>query len=186
MHCIVGLGNPGREYGRTRHNIGFWVMDALAERHGINVQRRRFRSLFGKGRIAGHEALVVKPQIFMNNSGQPVDLVARFYRLDPSDLLIVYDDIALETGQLRVRRKGSPGGHKGMRNIIDCLGTDEIPRVRLGIGAPPPAQDARHYVLSPFKPSEQDIADELIFKAANAVEFILTEGLDAAMNKFNG
>jgi len=98
MHCIVGLGNPGREYGRTRHNIGFWVIDALAERHGINVQRRRFRALFGKGRIAGYEALVLKPQIFMNNSGQAVDLVARFYRLAPSDLLVIYDDIALEPG----------------------------------------------------------------------------------------
>ncbi len=186
MHCIVGLGNPGREYGRTRHNIGFWVIDALAERHGINVQRRRFRALFGKGRIAGYEALVLKPQIFMNNSGQPVDLVARFYGLTPSDLLIIYDDIALEMGQLRVRRKGSPGGHKGMANVIDCLGTDEIARIRLGIGSPPPAQDARHYVLSPFRPSEQDIADELIFKAVDAVEFILAEGIEAAMNKFNG
>ncbi len=185
MHCIVGLGNPGREYGNTKHNIGFWVVDALAEVHGIPVNRRRFRSLFGKGRVAGHEVLLVKPQVFMNNSGQSVDLVARFYQLAPSDLLIIYDDIALEPGTVRLRRKGSAGGHKGMQNIIGCIGTDEIPRVRLGIGSPPTSQDARHYVLSPFKPAQQQIADELASEAVHCIEFVLKEGIEAAMNKFN-
>ncbi len=185
MHCIVGLGNPGREYGSTRHNIGFWTVDALAEVHGIAVQRRRFRSLFGKGRIADEEVLLVKPQIFMNNSGQPVDLVARFYQLRPSDLLIIYDDIALEPGRLRLRRKGSAGGHKGMQNIMDCLGTDEIPRLRLGIGSPPPAQDARHYVLSPFTTAEQEAAEQLVAEAIKCVELVIKDGIEATMNRFN-
>ncbi len=185
MHCIVGLGNPGREYGNTKHNIGFWVVDALAEAHGIPVKRRRFRSLLGKGRVGDYQVLLVKPQIFMNNSGQAVDLVARFYRLAPSDLLVIYDDIALEPGTLRLRRKGSAGGHKGMQNLIDCLGTDQIPRIRLGIGSPLPAQDARSYVLSPFKPAEQKTAEELVAQAVECIEFVLKEGIEAAMNEFN-
>lgn len=185
MHCIVGLGNPGREYGNTRHNIGFWVVDALAEAYGISVQRRRFRSLFGKGVLAGHQVLLVKPQIFMNNSGQPVDLVARFYELEPSRLLIIYDDIALELGKLRLRPRGSAGGHKGMQNIMDCLGTDQIPRLRLGISAPPPRQDARHYVLSPFKPAEEKIAEEMVAEAVRCVRMVLDDGLEASMNRIN-
>jgi PTH1 family peptidyl-tRNA hydrolase len=185
MHCIVGLGNPGREYGNTRHNIGFWVVDALAQAHGVAVNRRRFRSLFGKGIIRGHEALMVKPQIFMNNSGQPVDLVARFYKLDPAKLLVIYDDIALELGAIRLRRKGSAGGHRGMQNVIDCMGTDEVPRLRLGIGAPPPGQDSRHYVLSPFRASELKAAEQLVADAADCVRYLLDNGVDAAMNKFN-
>ena len=185
MHCIVGLGNPGREYGNTRHNIGFWVVDALADAHGIAANRRRFRSLFGKGRIGSHEVLLVKPQIFMNNSGQPVDLVARFYKVDPSDIVIIYDDIALDIGKMRLRRKGSAGGHRGMQNIIDCMGTDEIPRLRLGIGSPPQTQDSRHYVLSPFKRSEEPAIERLIDDAAACVRYLLDNGIDDAMNEFN-
>ena len=185
MHCIVGLGNPGREYGNTRHNIGFWVVDALAEAHGVAVNRRRFRSLFGKGVIRGHDVLLVKPQIFMNNSGQPVDLVARFYRIDPADVLIIYDDIALELGAMRLRPKGSAGGHKGMRSVIDCMGTDAVPRLRLGVGAPPPGQDSRNYVLSPFRSTELKAAEKLVEDAIDCVRRLLDDGIDAAMNSFN-
>jgi PTH1 family peptidyl-tRNA hydrolase len=185
MHCIVGLGNPGQEYGNTRHNIGFRVIDALTEAHGIPVQRRRFRSLFGKGILGGHQVILVKPQIFMNNSGQSVDLVARFYDLDPSQLLIVYDDMALELGKLRVRPGGSAAGHKGIRDIMDRLRTDQIPRLRLGIGAALSGQDARNYVLSPFKRGEEKIVEDMVAEAVRCVRMVLDDGLEATMNRFN-
>lgn len=186
MHAIFCLGNPGPEYARTRHNIGFRVADYLAQRHGIPLQRNRFRSVFGRGLIAGTDALIVKPQTFMNDSGDAVRRIVHFYKLQQPDVLVVYDDIALELGVLRVRRGGSDAGHKGMRSVAAHLGTQEIARLRLGIGAPPPGMDARDWVLSEFKPAEQERVEDLVHRAAEAVEVWLSRGLEAAMNAYNG
>lgn len=185
MHCIIGLGNPGPEYAETRHNVGFRVVDLLAERHSIRLRRRRLRSEVGQGQIAGQKVLLVKPQTFMNNSGEAVVKVSDYFDLEPQDLLIVYDDLDLELGTLRLRAAGSPGTHKGMRSIVEHLGSQEFPRLRLGIGPLPPSADAREFVLSRFKPAQVPITDEMVTRAAEAVEYYLSEGMAAAMNEFN-
>jgi len=186
MHCLVGLGNPGAQYAETRHNVGFLVIDRLAERHQVGVTRGRHRALFGRGKIAGEDCLLVKPQTFMNDSGEAVLRVLLYYRLQPADVLLIYDDIALDLGVMRVRRGGSDGGHKGVRSVIHYLHTDQIARVRLGVGRPPPGGDAVNYVLAPFARSERDRADEMIDLGASAAELCLREGLDVAMNRHNG
>lgn len=185
MFCIVGLGNPGREYAETKHNVGFWVLDALAEIHGISADRRRFRALFGKGFIGKHEVVLVKPQTFMNSSGQSASLIARFYKIDPADMLVIYDDMAIPPGTMRIRRKGSAAGHRGIQDVMDCLGTDKISRLRIGIGQCTSGQDARQYVLSPFRPADRKLVDDVVIDAAQCVKYLLDEGIDAAMNKFN-
>jgi PTH1 family peptidyl-tRNA hydrolase len=185
MRCLVGLGNPGAQYAETRHNAGFLVIDRLAERHQVGVTRGRHRALFGRGKIAGEDCLLVKPQTFMNDSGDAVLRVLLYYRLQPDDVLLIYDDIALDLGVLRLRRGGSDGGHKGVRSVIHYLGTDQVARLRLGVGRPPGSGDAINYVLSPFARSERDRADEMIDLGANAVELCLREGLDVAMNRHN-
>lgn len=185
MRCIIGLGNPGHKYEQTRHNIGFWVIDRISERHNVPLRKRKFDSEFARGRIRQHDIILLKPQTMMNNSGQAVDAVARFYDFDPSDLLIIYDDIALELGVLRLRRGGSAGGHRGMQNIIDRVGTPDIPRLRLGIASPPERMDARDYVLSPFPAGDRDIVEDLLLDAADAVQLLLSEGIETAMNEIN-
>ncbi len=185
MYCIVGLGNPGEEYAATRHNVGFLVIDQLAARHQINLGRKRHRALYGRGKIAGQDCLLVKPQTFMNDSGDAVLRLQLFYQLQPADMLIIYDDIALELGVLRLRRSGSAGGHKGMLSVIQYLETEQIPRLRLGIGPLPEGQTALQYVLSPFSEEELPRAQAMIAQAAEAVEAVLREGLEAAMNRYN-
>ncbi|MFO7945925.1 MAG: aminoacyl-tRNA hydrolase [Armatimonadota bacterium] len=185
MRCIIGLGNPGLQYAQTRHNIGFWVIDLLAQRHNVPLRKRKFDSEFARGRIRQHDVILLKPQTMMNRSGQAVDAVARFYDFEPSDLLIVYDDIALDLGVLRLRRGGSAGGHRGMQNIIDRVGTPDIPRLRLGIGAPPERIDARDYVLSHFRAGDREAVENLVAAAADAVELLLCEDMETAMNEIN-
>lgn len=185
MHAIVCLGNPGAEYENTRHNVGFRVADQLAAGHGIDLRRRRLRSVFGRGVIAGRDVLVVKPQTFMNDSGDAARRVVQFFRIAQPDFLVVYDDIALDLGVIRMRRGGSDAGHKGMRSIAANLGTLEIARLRLGIGGPPEGMTARDWVLSDFKPGERERAEDMVARAAEAVEVFLGEGLEAAMNRFN-
>ena len=186
MHCLVGLGNPGAQYAETRHNVGFLVIDRLAERHQVRVTRGRHRALFGRGKIAGEDCLLVKPQTFMNDSGDAVLRVLLYYRLQPADALLIYDDIALDLGVMRLRRGGSDGGHKGVRSVIHYLDTDQVARLRLGVGRPPEGAEAINYVLSPFARSERDRADEMVNQAADAVELCLREGLEVAMNRHNG
>ncbi len=185
MILIAGLGNPGDGYKHTRHNVGFETLDKLAYDFNIAVKRRRFRSVLGEGKIAGRQVLLVKPQTYMNLSGEAVRAVMQFYKLPPSDLIVVCDDVNLPAGEVRVRERGSSGGQKGMKNIIENLGTEEFVRVRIGIGAKPDGWDLADYVLSKFKKEEWDDMVAGITKAGDAVETCLRDGIVAAMNRFN-
>ena len=183
MKLIVGLGNPGREYARTRHNVGFEVVDALAKRHRTRIIRRIGRALIARATIAGQDVTLAKPQTFMNLSGQAVGYIARREKIEPSEILVIYDDMALPLGRIRIRPGGSSGGHKGMRSIIDRLGTTEFPRLRIGIGSAD--RDAALHVLSRFRRGEREAARTAIRSAADAVEMVLSEGIEPAMNVYN-
>ncbi len=185
MFIITGLGNPGEQYAGTRHNVGFMVINLLAKRWQIEINKRKFNSRTGVGLIKNHQVLLQKPVTFMNNSGLAVRQALDFYKLVPEDILIIYDDMDLRLGQLRIRTQGSAGGHKGLASVISHLGTDKISRVRIGIGAPPTGQNAVDYVLSRFTSEEMPIINEAISKAADAVEYILEYGYNKAMDKFN-
>jgi peptidyl-tRNA hydrolase, PTH1 family len=186
MKLIIGLGNPGAQYAGSRHNIGFRVIDLLSQRHGIALGRKRLRAIHGKGEIDGEPVLLVQPQTFMNDSGDAVRRLAGFYQVSSAqDILLIYDDLSLDLGVLRLRRGGSDGGHRGVRSVLAHLGTPEVPRVRIGIGSPPPGVDAVDYVLSAFKASETKQVAEIVTTAAEATEFYLAEGIEAAMNRFN-
>ena len=184
---IVGLGNPGEKYEDTRHNVGFQVIDELAERQGRPVQRLKFKALTGLLTISGEKALVMKPVTYMNLSGEAVRPAADFYKLPPERILVISDDVALAAGRLRIRAKGSAGGHNGLKSIIQHLGTDQFPRIRVGVGEKPhPDYDLADWVLG--RPQGEDIKaiDEAVKRAADAVECILTQGLERGMGKFNG
>lgn len=183
MKLIVGLGNPGRQYERTRHNLGFLVADLLASRWSVPLAIKG-SGAFGRGSIAGQAAALLKPMTFMNRSGQAVLEVVQFYKLPLSDLLVIFDDLDLPVGRVRMREKGSAGGHKGLGDIIQRLGSDEISRVRIGIGRPA-GGDTVDYVLSPFRPDEQPPVELGLLRAAEAAECWLTEGPGAAMNRYN-
>jgi len=182
---IVGLGNPEGDYGGTRHNVGFEVISKLSNDHNIPLKRARFRARFGEGNIAGKKVVLVKPQTYMNLSGEAVRELMAFFRQSPGDVIVVYDDVDLPVGDIRVREKGSAGGHNGMKNIIYQMNTDEFARVRVGISAKPEGWDLADYVLSRFKKEELDGIIDGITRAAEAVEVILKEGVAAAMNRYN-
>ena len=185
MRLIVGLGNPGLEYVWTPHNLGFLTVDLLAERAGIRIERPEARALLGRGRLAGEDVLLAKPQTMMNLSGLSVrDLLAR-YELGPADLLVVYDEVALPWGMIRIRERGSAGGHNGMKSVIGALGTDEFARVRLGVQPDHAVGELAAYVLRPMRKAELEAAAEMADQAANAVELILQHGVATAMNRFN-
>ncbi len=181
---VLGLGNPGAEYAHTRHNIGFDVVDILASRHRIRLSLRRDRAHYGLGLIEGVPVVLAKPMTYMNRSGEAARALLQRYPLDPSRLLVIVDDVALPTGRIRIRPSGSDGGHNGLESIIQSLGTQAFPRVRVGIGTPPPGQMVE-YVLSRFSSQEQPIIDEALQRAADAIEAILREGVQNAMNRFN-
>ncbi len=186
MYIVVGLGNPDRKYQNTRHNIGFEVIDAIAARNQITVGERKHKALIGKGVVGGQKAVLVKPQTYMNLSGESVREVIDFYKADEKrELIVISDDISLETGQIRIRRKGSAGGHNGLKNIILCLGHDEFQRVRIGVGGKPEGSDLVAYVLGHFPTEERKVMDESAARAAEAVEMMIAEGADAAMNVYN-
>lgn len=185
MYLIAGLGNPTREYDKTRHNVGFLVIDVLADKYNIDVSDRKHKALCGKGVIEGEKVLLVKPQTFMNLSGESIREVVDYYKIDPEDIIIIYDDISLEPGQLRIRLKGSAGGHNGIKNIIAHLGTQEFPRIKVGVGAKPPKMDLADYVLGHFSPEEQKIMDEAFGEAAEAAVMMMTTGAERAMNHYN-
>lgn len=184
MKLIVGLGNPGREYVGTRHNVGFALIDALASAHGIAVDQRLARARVGRGSIAGEPVLLAKPQTFMNLSGEAVAALARRERVSLEDLLVVVDDVHLAPGRLRLRARGSSGGHNGLKSIAGALATQEWARLRLGVGEAPPGNQI-DWVLSRFSPAERKIIDEMLIAALGAVEVWLTEGIETAMNRFN-
>lgn len=185
MYIIAGLGNPTKEYDKTRHNVGFAVIDELADRYNIEVGERKHRAYCGKGIIEGQKVLLMKPQTFMNLSGESLRSALDYYKMDPESLIVIYDDISLDPGQLRIRLKGSAGGHNGIKNIIAHLGTQEFPRIKVGVGEKPPRMDLKDYVLSRFSKGEQEQMDEAFREAAQAVVMMMTEGPDRAMNHFN-
>jgi PTH1 family peptidyl-tRNA hydrolase len=183
---IVGLGNPGSRYEKTRHNIGFRAVDVLAQKHGITVNKLEQRALVGNGAIGATRVLLAKPQTFMNVSGDSVGPLVNFYKIPHDRILILCDDLDIPFGTLRLRKSGSAGGQNGMKHILQRLGTQEINRVRMGIGRPPGRMDPADYVLSPFKGEEEITAIEMIDRAVKAVESWLAEGIEAAMNRYNG
>lgn len=184
---VVGLGNPGPKYEWTRHNMGFLVIDELAERESIPVQRLKFKALTNTAVIGGKSVLLMKPTTYMNLSGEAVGQAARFYKIPPERVLVISDDVALPQGKLRVRRSGSAGGHNGLKNIIAHLGSDQFPRVKVGVGGKPhPDSDMADWVLSPFTGQDRKAMEEAISRAADAVTLLLDQGVDQAMAKFNG
>lgn len=186
MYIIVGLGNPGKEYQNTRHNIGFDVIDEIAERNNIAMGEKKHKAIIGKGFVAGQRVILVKPQTFMNLSGESVRDAIDFYKVDEkTELIVISDDISLDVGQIRIRKKGSAGGHNGLKNIILHLGHDEFQRVKMGVGEKPKGYDLADYVLGHFSKEEREIMDESVGRAAKAIEVMLTEGADAAMNLYN-
>ena len=186
MYLIVGLGNPGRKYEKTRHNMGFDVIDCLVEKHGVPQSGVKFNAMFGKGIIGGERVILMKPLSFMNLSGGPVREMVNFFKIDlEKELIVIYDDIDLDPGQLRIRKQGSAGGHNGMKDIIRCLGTDRFVRVKVGVGARPQDWDLADYVLSRFSDADRKVIDEGIEQAADAVEMAVEKGVDIAMNQYN-
>lgn len=185
MKVIVGLGNKGLKYAKTRHNIGFEVIELLAYRHNISMTNRKFKGLIGQGIIEGEKVLLVMPLTYMNLSGECVREVLDFFKLDSDDLMVVYDDLSMDVGALRLRIKGSAGGQNGIKNIISHLGHDDFLRFKVGIGPQPKGMKAEHFVLNHFSKSQIDDVIETIEHCANAVEAVLKNGVDYGMNHFN-
>lgn len=186
MYIIVGLGNPGRQYENTRHNIGFRCIDRLAEKHNISVLECKHRALIGKGYIEGQKVILAKPQTFMNLSGESVRDILNFYKVEPdTQLIVVYDDISLAVGAMRIRKKGSAGGHNGIKNIIAQTGTDIFKRIKIGVGEKPKGYDLADYVLGHFTQAENKEMDAACDRVVEAISLLVQEEVDAAMNRFN-
>ena len=186
MFIIVVLGNPSKEYEGTRHNAGFEVIDRIADKYNISVDTKKHRALIGKGIIEGQKVILAKPQTFMNLSGESVRSLLDYYKVDEEqELIVIYDDISLDNGQIRIRAKGSAGGHNGIKNIIAHLGGQVFPRVKVGVGEKPSKYDLADYVLGHFSKEEQVLMDEGYAHAIHAVEMILEGDISAAMNEYN-
>jgi PTH1 family peptidyl-tRNA hydrolase len=186
MYLIVGLGNPGKQYEATRHNMGFDTIDYLVEKHKIPQSGVKFNAMYGKGIIGGEKVILMKPLSFMNLSGGPVREMANYFKIDPeTEMIVIYDDIDLDPGQIRIRKQGSAGGHNGIKDIIKQLGTEKFLRIKVGVGAKPKGWDLADHVLGRFSTSERKLVDEAIEKAAAAAEEIISKGADAAMNEYN-
>ena len=185
MKIIVGLGNPGAEYSGTRHNIGFMVVGELADRWRIDSWRQKFDALVAEYRAEAEQVLLVKPQTYMNLSGAAVGALARWYKVPPENIIVAYDDLDLPVGRLRLRLKGGSGGHRGIESLLVHLGQDSFVRVRAGSGRPPAGREVVSHVLTRFSPEEVPLMKEALTKAADAIECMLKEGINKAMNKFN-
>lgn len=186
MYIIAGLGNPTKEYDNTRHNIGFAAIDALADKYGISVSDVKNKALMGKGVINGNKVMLLKPLTYMNLSGEAIRAAVDYYKIDEkSELIVIYDDISLDVGQLRIRKKGSAGGHNGIKNIILHLGHDTFQRIKIGVGEKPKGYDLADYVLGHFSGEELAIMKESLEKVCGAVELMLEGDVDAAMNQYN-
>ncbi len=186
MYIIVGLGNPTKEYKNTRHNIGFDVIDAIAEKYDISVLEKKHKALIGKGNIEGEKVILAKPLTYMNLSGESVRELTDYYKIDEKEeLIVIFDDISLDVGQLRIRKKGSAGGHNGIKSIISHLGHDSFMRIKMGVGDKPKGYDLADYVLGRFSGKEREIMDESAKKAVDAVKVMMLESADAAMNIYN-
>lgn len=185
MYCIVGLGNPGLKYENTRHNAGFLTIDYLAIKFGIDVKKSKFKSLYGQGVISGQKVMLVKPQTYMNNSGEAVREIKNFYKFDMDKLIVIYDDIDIEFGTIRIRKKGSAGTHNGMKSIIYQIQDDKFPRIKIAVGKKPEYMDLANFVLSGFTEKEAEVISEEIKLAADSIETMIESSIDMSMNKFN-
>ena len=184
MFLIVGLGNPGLQYENTRHNIGFKVIDNIAKEYNIEINRQKFKGVYGEGFINGEKVILLKTSTYMNLSGESIREVVDFYKLTCEDIVVIYDDISLDVGRLRIREKGSAGGHNGIKSIIAHLGTDVFPRIKVGVGQP--NVDLVNYVLGKFTDKEMEVLSESIDASTKAVSEIIKDDVKSAMNKFNG
>ena len=185
MYIIVGLGNPTREYQATRHNIGFDVITRISDDYNIPLDFKKHKAVCGRGYIEGEKVVLAQPQTYMNLSGESVRELVDFYKVSPEELIVIYDDISLDVGQLRLRVKGSAGGHNGIKSIINHLGTQEFLRIKVGVGDKPAGWDLADYVLSRFKEDEQAIIRDAIKKSSEAVNSIIKDGMELAMNIYN-
>ncbi len=190
MKLIIGLGNPGSEYAENRHNIGFMCLSYLAKQHGIRFDKKQGKARTGAGVIAGQDVLLARPQTYMNRSGESVALLMQKFKVAPEDLLVIYDDLDLPLGKIRIRRSGSSGGHNGIKSIMAELGSEDFSRIRIGIGRPEPEPDAaedivRNHVLSDFTPEEEKVVSGIIPLVSEVIVHVLEEGIDAAMNRYN-
>jgi len=185
LKLVVGLGNPGREYARNRHNVGYQIVNLLAKAHGLRFDKRRGKARLASGSIGEQQVILAKPRTFMNLSGQAVARLVHFYQVEPEDLLVIFDDLDLPIGRIRLRPRGGSSGHKGMASIIEQLGRDDFPRLRVGIGRPPGKMDPADYVLQDFSEEQEEVMAEVRERAVAAVECWLREGIEAAMNEFN-
>lgn len=182
---LVCLGNPGKEYANTRHNIGFLAADALEKRTGVKFNKLKYRALTGEVTLGGQRVLVVKPQTYMNLSGEAVKLAGGFYKIPPERILVLYDDVSLPLGKLRIRASGSAGGHNGIKNIITHLGTDAFPRIKVGVGSPQREDGLVDWVIGSFTASERKVVDAAIDKALDAAACVIEKGVSEAQNRFN-
>jgi PTH1 family peptidyl-tRNA hydrolase len=186
VKLIVGLGNPGRDYRWTRHNVGFLLVERLAEKNGIDLPKRGLKSIYGRGKIGRQDVILAKPQTFMNLSGEAVQRLLRFFKIPPEDLIVLHDDLDLPFGKIRIRLQGGAGGHKGIKSIIESLGVDVFVRFKVGIGRPGKAgQDPADFVLEPLSGGEREELKEMVNRNAEAVEILLLEGPQEAMNRFH-
>ena len=185
MYYIVGLGNPGLQYENTRHNAGFISIDYLARKYSIDVRKIKFKSLIGQGVISGHKVMLVKPQTYMNNSGEAVREIYKYFDFEHDKLIVIYDDIDIDFGSIRIRKKGSAGTHNGMKSIIYNLEFDDFPRIKVSVGKKPSYMDLANFVLSGFSKDEAKIIEQEVELAGDAIEMILEEGIDKAMSMYN-
>lgn len=185
MYLIVGLGNPENEYARTRHNMGFDAINKIADKFNIEMNRTKFNAIYGQGNIKGKKVVLVKPQTYMNLSGQAVRDFVNFYKIEKEELIILYDDMDIDKGIIKIRKKGGAGSHNGMKSVIQELGTTDFPRIRIGIGEPEFKNDAINYVIGHVSDEEYEVLQEGVNKASVAIEEIITGGIDSAMNKLN-
>ena len=185
MYLIVGLGNPEEEYNRTRHNMGFHTINKIANQYNLEIKKNKFHGLYENAIIENQKVIFVKPQTYMNLSGNCVKEFVEFYKIENDKIIIIYDDMDIEPGQIKIRKKGSSGGHNGMKSIIEMLGTEEFPRIRIGIGRPQYKDDKINYVIGEIKEEDVEKLEKGVDKAREAVIEILKNGIDTAMNKFN-
>ena len=185
MYLIVGLGNPESDYAKTRHNMGFNVINKLSDKYGIEVNKKKFKSLFGMGEIEGKKVILLKPQTYMNLSGEAVRECMDFYKIKPEELIVIYDDVDTDLGNVRIRIKGSAGTHNGMKSVVENISTEEFARIRVGIGKPEDGEDMISYVIGAIKEEDKEGLEKGVEKAFEAVVISLKENIDIAMNRLN-
>lgn len=185
MYLIVGLGNPEEEYSNTRHNMGFDTINKLAKKLNIEVNKKKFKALYGSGIVNGQKIILIKPQTYMNLSGEAIIEFKNFYKIDSKDIIVIYDDLDIEPGKIKIRKKGGPGTHNGMKSVVSNLQTEDFPRIRIGIGEPTYKNDLLNFILTKIPSEEYEVLEKATENAANAIVDIISNGIDTAMNKYN-